>query len=691
MSPSAINLDSPVVQQTKTEIRSIATEIAKLAQAKISPSEFYEGFLTRLVSAMGATGAAIWRIEPNTDLSEETVSTSKSSHSFELLSGHMVPEALFSDKSASPTHARILECVVVEGQPLLVPPSSVKVDANRPINPLSDALIVVPVRVQDTPELIVEVIQRPSGGPSAQRGYLRFVAQMADLLTDFLRQHKLRELTEKQQFVELIEKCLSHIASQADAAAQQSVAIDCLRQLYDGEHAMLLSNEKLPRTVAIAGTGSFDPRSELVTTASKLVEQLQNGSLIPNKTFGSIPVFDARDRRNSETLKLPPNMAERLCDQLGCRRVVVVPLGNKQQFVAIVSYAEAEENIDLQLPAKPSSLDLIAVSVGALLERPLAESVKQKLLGILTGSTDSSPAGVRRTMIRRVALAVMLIALAFAPVPQKVTSNATLHPSGKQNYFAPMPATINRVWVREGDEVQANDVLLTLDCPSLNSRVLQLQAELDQVNDLASDLRDTIGKDNGLNPASVAKLDLQLHNYENQRVAIEDELQQRSSDLDGLTIRARTAGRVSSWGLENRLLGRPVVADDLLISTYQPDSDWFFQLAIPERRIGLVARTLENSDDTTQVSFLLSSFPDRVLVGELQKLGTQSVSSSVSFQSEKAERAVMARVGISSTLLPVRKDGVFATASIDCGHTPLIWLVIRDATCQLTSRIRMLW
>ncbi|MEZ6078455.1 MAG: hypothetical protein R3C56_23125 [Pirellulaceae bacterium] len=109
----------------------------------------------------------------------------------------------------SPPHERILRCVIAEGQPILVPPGSVKVEADRPHNPLSDALIIIPVRIQDEVEFLLEVIQRPSGGPAAQRGYLRFVAQMADLMADYLRRQQLREFQSDRDRLRRIEGWLT--------------------------------------------------------------------------------------------------------------------------------------------------------------------------------------------------------------------------------------------------------------------------------------------------------------------------------------------------------------------------------------------------------------------------------------------------------------------------------------------------
>ena len=168
-SPGIASLDSPQVQQTKVEIRSLVAEIADLANRRIEPNEFYRGMLPRVCSAMGATGACVW--------------SSTAEPEFSIIAQHAFPPSLIAnDIHPSHPHRRILECVFSEGQPVLVPPRSISLEVERPTNPLDEALLVVPIRMDEKIDYLLEVAQKPGGGPVAQRGYLRFVAQMADLL-----------------------------------------------------------------------------------------------------------------------------------------------------------------------------------------------------------------------------------------------------------------------------------------------------------------------------------------------------------------------------------------------------------------------------------------------------------------------------------------------------------------------------
>ncbi len=691
-------LDSPLLQQTKSEIRSLAGEIARLAQADISPAEFYAGFLARLTTAMGASGGAIWNCQPAESPAQLLITV--------LLAQHQLPTNLVIADQPTEAHRHILASVLAEGQPVLVPPSNVKLETDRPSNPLNEALIIVPVRVQDALEFVVEIVQRPTGGPAAQRGYLRFVAQMSDLLADYLRQNRLRELACGQQFTGLLERSLCRVASAQSTAAQRQAAIDGLQQLLKSEHAILVAHHphSLHKTkvVAIAGTGAFDPRSELVTKLARFTAQLAGDAFdnveTMNMNFVASPYRPAH-RSTQEQMPTASTLqahTDELCGLLGCQRLLALPLGHNRLFSALFSFADVNDSEVPHLPAERSTLLRLARSLGTLLEPQAIQSPWLVWLGAggrssLKNSGPSVHQRLRSVWLPRVAIVAALGLLAAVPVPQKIGAEATLKPNQSQFYYAPAAATVASVWVRDGDEVLAGQPLLTLESSELNFQLLRLATERTQQQATIGQLRGTLGKGGRLAPAEKSDLEFKLHSYEQELAAIESELSLRKADRERLTIRARDSGRVSAWGLENRLLGRPVVADDMLVSTYQPQSDWHFEIEVPEGRVGIVSQSLERNEAAVPVALVLISNPDRVLRGELKSLGAQTTTLVQSTQNNSTERSVQARVTIDSSLLPLRKYGAAARATIDCGQVPLVWLVIRDAYCQLSSRIQMLW
>lgn len=68
-------------------------------------------------------------------------------------------------------------------------------------NPTQHLLVLAPLMLEGETQAIVEVFQRPGGGPTTQRGYLRFMVQMADLASDFLKTQNLKQLRDRQAAV----------------------------------------------------------------------------------------------------------------------------------------------------------------------------------------------------------------------------------------------------------------------------------------------------------------------------------------------------------------------------------------------------------------------------------------------------------------------------------------------------------
>src|SRR5689334_19780074 len=52
-----------LVDQTRQQIRGLVSEIEGMARAQVSPEEFYEGFLHRVVAALAAIGGAVWTLD----------------------------------------------------------------------------------------------------------------------------------------------------------------------------------------------------------------------------------------------------------------------------------------------------------------------------------------------------------------------------------------------------------------------------------------------------------------------------------------------------------------------------------------------------------------------------------------------------------------------------------------------------
>jgi len=55
--------DQNLVNQTRQQIRSLAAEVDGLAKSDCSEADFFEGFLTRITSAVASIGGAVWMLD----------------------------------------------------------------------------------------------------------------------------------------------------------------------------------------------------------------------------------------------------------------------------------------------------------------------------------------------------------------------------------------------------------------------------------------------------------------------------------------------------------------------------------------------------------------------------------------------------------------------------------------------------
>ena len=269
---SPLPLDNAFVQQTKDQIRAIVESIAKLAHAPIEPNEFVLAVLPKVASAMGATGAALWQQFPdltwrllgNLNLPNVLLDVAAENNSerpagqvgitaFEQLD--FLETQLRAATEATPTtensndqcanrlqpsesHLSVLNAVARERQPILIPPCDALLNRDRPINPTSELLIYAPLLIpKEQGNYWLQIVQSPSGGPASQRGYLRFVAQMADLMSDYFRSHRLRVFERDREYLKLAQNIMNELASTLNPKLGVAKLMKSIREHAQSEHA----------------------------------------------------------------------------------------------------------------------------------------------------------------------------------------------------------------------------------------------------------------------------------------------------------------------------------------------------------------------------------------------------------------------------------------------------------------------
>jgi hypothetical protein len=250
--PAVPSVDPDLVQQTRAEIRHLAREIAELCQSDLPLDEFYEAFLIRVVSALAAVGGAVWSQDADGRLRlRYQVNVSQA--------------GLTAEDAGISCHARLLERTVAARQPALVPPESSLANSDEAGNPTPWLLLLGVLTIDDNARAVVEIFQRPSGGPVTQRGYLRFLSQMCDLADDFLKNRRLRHLKHEQRRWQETEDFIHAIHRDLDLTATAYAIANEGRRLIGADRvSVAVRRGRGCEIAAISGLDTFDRRSPQV-------------------------------------------------------------------------------------------------------------------------------------------------------------------------------------------------------------------------------------------------------------------------------------------------------------------------------------------------------------------------------------------------------------------------------------------
>ncbi len=218
---------------------------------------------------------------------------------------------------------------------------------------------------------------------------------------------------------------------------------------------------------------------------------------------------------------------------------------------------------------------------------------KQKLLAAV-------PKGRRRMYAERAGLIALVLIL--VPWPMRVGTDATVVPAERRVVSAMDGGVVKRVYVHEGDAVQAGQLLAQLDDSDAAVKLAQAQAALGQAR---HDLAEAEFK-NDVSAAGPATIRANLH-------AVETQLEQeRVSDAQ---LRAPIAGIVVTPKVEERV-GSMVKSGEAFCEIVASDR-MATEMSVPEADLGLLRRG-------RSVALKLNAFPTTTFSGTLDRIGAQT-------------------------------------------------------------------
>lgn len=676
------SLNAEAIEQTKAQIRGLVNEIAQLSKSDLGAAEYYPAFLQRVVSALAAVGGAIWVLGEGRRL--------RLAYQINL----SAPLAAHESEEGK-RHLNLLMYALASRRSQLVPPLSSAEREELGANPTPYLLVLAPIGAENDPEGLVEIFQRPDSPPATQRGYERFLVQMCELASEWLKSQKLREFSHRHslwaqadQFARLVHESLDVRDTAYTVVNEGRRLIGCDRV------TVALRRGRKCLVQAVSGQDTVESRSNIVVALNELTSKVV--------AIGEPLWYEG------STEDLPPQLEsalQRYCDESFAKMIAILPLRRpKSENLRAAELrrheASAERNesneiigalvveqIETDLPR-----EMVAQRVDLVYEhatRALANSLAHQsifLLPVWRALGKSRWLVEARNLPKTLAVLLLLLitvgALFVLPTDLKIGAEGQLEPSAKQFVFVRVPGTVTRILVHDQQLVQEGDVLVETDNPDLAVELAKIKGEL-----LATQQRLSAVNQARQMPRLSADEQVRLAGQRLELEEAERSLQQqillREQQMEELKIRAPISGRVLlSWDVERSLLRRKVEPGQILMAVAEPTGEWELELSVADRRIGHVNRARQQLRPDLKVDYVLATDPRHRHQGHVKYVDQ------VTRVEGEAGHHVLVRVDIDEEAIrPQLRPGAKVHARINCGRTTWGYRLFHEVIAWVQTRL----
>ena len=223
---------------------------------------------------------------------------------------------LEEDSSDAIQHNRLIARVSRSGQSLIVPPYSGTADGEQEGNPTRYLLVMAPLSHDNKVDGLIEVFQRPDTAPETQKGYLKFLQQMCDLASEWLRGQKLRVFGDRQALWQQADSFARAAHESLNAKETAYIIANEGRRLIGCDRvSVAIKKGRKCKVQSISGQDTIENRSNIVAALNLLATRV---------VAAGEPLW-----HDGSTEDLPPQIEEALEDYVDLsygRNIAVLPL-----------------------------------------------------------------------------------------------------------------------------------------------------------------------------------------------------------------------------------------------------------------------------------------------------------------------------------------------------------------------------
>lgn len=663
------SVDPQLVEQTKQQIRNLVREIAQISKSEIAPVDFYDAVLSRIVTALAAVGGAVWTVAENGQLTLE----------YEI---NLRETRLGESEESQVRHGHLLRKVMSGGEGVLSLPHSGSSKAEEGGNPTDYLLVLGPLKTAHETAGVLEVFQRPNSSPTVQQGYKRFVMQMCELCSEYLKSRKLQHFTDRQALWAQLENFtrLVHLGLNARSTAY-TIANEGRRLIECDRVSVAISKGRKCRIEAVSGQDIVDKRSNTIC----LLTRLANAVVATGETIWY----------TGDTSMMAPQVEDAVqdyVDEVHSKAVAIVPLkephdktdplANPKVLGALII-----EQIEDSRPREGLTYRIDVVSEHSAIALGNAMEHHNLFLMPVWRTIGKSRWLVEArqlpyTVSITAAVAALFLFMFLWQTDFNLSANGTLEPEIQRNVFAGQDGEVVDVLVRHRDMVKKGQPLVRIRSSELQGKLAAAVGDLQSTQAELASVRYGLAENRRITSGDRLRLEGQKFQLADRARSLKQQLELLQEDLKKLTVRSPIDGEVTTWKVRDLLIHRPVRKGDTLMTIVEPRSDWELELLMPEGRMGFINQARKEYGDDLYVEYITKTAPGVTLVGKVKEIGRTA-----EVRGEEGN-TVLVRVAIDrNDLTSEPRPGATVTAKVRVGRASIGYVWFHDLISFVQSKI----
>jgi multidrug efflux pump subunit AcrA (membrane-fusion protein) len=678
-------IDPGLLEQTKNQIRRLVSEIAELAESDIQPAEFQVEFLNRVVAAVAASGGALWMADGKGGL--------KLQHQLEFRQ-----TGLLDNRQRAQPHDALLGVMMQAAGPQIIPPGATVEGVPQAGNPTPFALIISPLVVDKQNVGLVEVMMDPTRRAATQKSTLRFVSDLCDLATQYLKNRQMRQVMSQQRLWNQLEGFTHSIHGSLDLRETAYAVAN--------EGKRLVASDRLSVTMKIGGRMLVEAISgqEIVEQRANLVRELTRLCKVVVQS-GEDLVY------TGSTEGFPPDIRDALeiyVDESGSKALVATllykpetdPSKDKVAYGCLVAEQIGDEMAPTDMHART---EVVSRHASTALWNA---SEHDKIFGGAVLKAIGSPMRFFRGRTLAKILAVigaiilLICILAFVPWELTIEGKGSMLPEDRHKVYAPSPGRVVEVVYDHGEGVKKGEVLMRLDSTELTKELVKLMADRDAAADEINNLEAQKVKETRPNEKAQLRMKQEEAIVKRDSAATQIELVNKQIKL--MDVLSPHDGIITTWQARRDFQGRPVEIGQELLEVASTGGVWALEVDVPdddmepilEARSKLKAQIAAGKvspDKKLEAYFVTATDPEHRYPGYVMRIASKA-------ETTEGKHNVKVTVGFDDA---VRADflkrnqsfrpGAEVRARIRCGQARLAYVLLRDVVQVFYETVLFRW